>query len=659
MLINSFDVYDTLITRNVNEPKDIFRFIFGVVKNDDEYLELRDRIKYDFPEVRVNAEKKARIKTGKEVTLADIYDELQCFYCLNDIERKKLVDLEIKTEIENALPIEENLVKVKKLRDAGKRVILISDMYLPKGVYNDIFSKVAPVLLNLPLYISCDYGVTKSNGLLYKLVADSEKCGFEEWIHVGDNPISDCNVAELFGIKTQLYKCGIKQKKLSQRDDPEFLWQCSSIASKLDKAAEEIYRTGSFARYIGFKYYGPIIYGFVNWVLDVAKTKDISKLYFVARDGYILKIIADRIIENGGGDIDTFYLYGSRKAWNPATESDKKILVEYLNQELPNDSNEKYAFVDAKGTGRSIDNLANYLGKKINVFYYALLESVGNKNIIPYVYDAEGRLIESLCRAPHGVTEGYKKENNRIVPILAKTAPEFEKERIDDCIEGVINYVHLVEEMNEADYPGYMLADNAMHYCTVTPDSKVAAYFGDILQDNDNADNKYAPALTKDDIFRIEVQRKCEPLEDFYTGHNCQYSYQRLSESDKKWLDKCRNEFITGDIPKKKKNALKIVIYAYGVKGKELYHRVLYSENVNVIAIIDKNYQKFSGQKPAVIGFKDIKKNDYDYIVISLLNSQQAVEAKAMLIAAGIKADKVLTDEEFYKSHDLSYCSNL
>ena len=66
---------------------------------------------------------------------------------------------------------------------------------------------------------------------------------------------------------------------------------------------------------LGIKVGGPILYGYVNWVISMALSRRTKRLYFIARDGYVLKRIADIIIKKNRLEIETYYLYGSRVAW--------------------------------------------------------------------------------------------------------------------------------------------------------------------------------------------------------------------------------------------------------------------------------------------------------------------------------------------------------
>ncbi|MGL5061825.1 MAG: hypothetical protein ACRC62_17790, partial [Microcoleus sp.] len=60
----------------------------------------------------------------------------------------------------------------------------------------------------------------------------------------------------------------------------------------------------------------PVFFGFVQWVLVEAKRQGIQRLYFMARDGYILWKIAQIICRKWGYDIDCQYFYGSRQSFH-------------------------------------------------------------------------------------------------------------------------------------------------------------------------------------------------------------------------------------------------------------------------------------------------------------------------------------------------------
>ena len=61
----------------------------------------------------------------------------------------------------------------------------------------------------------------------------------------------------------------------------------------------------------GYKNFGPILVGFSNWLNDEFKKKDIKKVFFLARDGYIMKKAFDYLY---GDKYNTKYFYASRRA---------------------------------------------------------------------------------------------------------------------------------------------------------------------------------------------------------------------------------------------------------------------------------------------------------------------------------------------------------
>lgn len=58
----------------------------------------------------------------------------------------------------------------------------------------------------------------------------------------------------------------------------------------------------------------PVLYGYVCWVLEEAQKRGIRTLYFLARDGYVLREIAGLICEKQSIGIECRYLYCSRAA---------------------------------------------------------------------------------------------------------------------------------------------------------------------------------------------------------------------------------------------------------------------------------------------------------------------------------------------------------
>ena len=72
--------------------------------------------------------------------------------------------------------------------------------------------------------------------------------------------------------------------------------------------------TNKDMRYYGKRVVGPVMLPFTEWIIEEAKKRGINRIYFLARDGYLLFEIARRICEYRKNGIECRYLYCSRQA---------------------------------------------------------------------------------------------------------------------------------------------------------------------------------------------------------------------------------------------------------------------------------------------------------------------------------------------------------
>ncbi len=306
----SFDVFDTLITRCTARPKGIFMLMQESVKRSGMYgIFLAD----NFYELRIGAEKLARAhassQSRQEVTLDEIYEALSTISCMTEEQREELKSLEIELEYRNVLGITENINYIRKLVSQGEHIVLISDMYLGESIIRHMLEQVDSVFKKIPIYVSSDYGVTKETGGLFRIVKDKERVDYTDWIHFGDSEYADVRPA---------VKLGIKSMKLMPEAIKEYEQPQSDLYHQLSIGASRYVRmTGekSVVSEVGSSLAGPILYPYVKWVLQESVAKEINRLYFIARDGWILQQIADVIIQAERYPIQTHYIYGSRKAW--------------------------------------------------------------------------------------------------------------------------------------------------------------------------------------------------------------------------------------------------------------------------------------------------------------------------------------------------------
>lgn len=321
----TFDIFDTVIHRRGVVPRSIF-------------LGIRDRIRREgakwpahlaarFDEVRAQAESAVRESKRKdprraerkdfEISLDEIYARVADVYGLTDQQTDALKKLEIELELQDVIPDAEMVDRIAELREAGETVLLISDMYLPLAVIERMVSTADARLAGIPIHLSNEYGVQKSTSVLYARVFAEIGYDFGEWVHVGDNAHADVRAARRLGITAQPID-------LTDLDKTEnfFLKHAQTRDVAIVAGLLRQKRVGDFSPSDRFAYrhLAGLLVPYVMWAVDDAIRRGYQTLYFVARDGHFLKIIADAYVAETGAQLKTRYIYGSRRAWRLASQ---------------------------------------------------------------------------------------------------------------------------------------------------------------------------------------------------------------------------------------------------------------------------------------------------------------------------------------------------
>ncbi len=335
-MIYTFDVFDTLITRTTLEPIGIFGLMQSRICNSEEFCDIPAHTKKMFALFRIDAEKKARklfrAKGIGDITIKDIYEQLAYMCGLSEKNANKLMELEFETEYENSVPIKKYIHLFKNLKKDNS-VYILSDMYLPEEFIRRLLVKADSVFADVPILVSGEIGLTKSTGRLYRYFLDKYKVDVNSWIHLGDNPVSDGARVEMYGGRAQWIEadnrrdlCQAIMERIGSSTDNQI-----ALGTVKNTLEIELSETAQIGVYAG----GPILHGYVQWVLKEAVRNDIKSLYFMARDGYVLKQIADIIIARENLNIETFYFYGSRYALRiPSICLDVEKTREWLNERI-------------------------------------------------------------------------------------------------------------------------------------------------------------------------------------------------------------------------------------------------------------------------------------------------------------------------------------
>lgn len=674
--MTSFDVFDTLITRVTKDPYGIFCIMQERLKliEDERFRFLVN----DFAKIRVMAEKNAGFfikneNEKKELDLEFIYRVLMKMTGISEDTKNALKELEIQIEVECAVGIKSNISLLKELYLSGERVILISDMYLSSEAIRKILVSIDDIFENIAIYVSNECGCSKRLGGLFLYVRKKENVDKGSWTHYGDNRLSDVDNPQDLGIKA----IWCKNKELlswemeienGKRFDWNVSWQLCVGISRVIRQNNRI----SSNEEIGTSFAGIVLYSYVEWVIRNSIQQGIDTLYFVARDGYILKIIADIIISNYKFKIKTKYIFGSRMAWrvrNASKEVQERLYC-YLKQEI--NFSERIAFVEVNGTGYTMECLAEIIEKiskqTIYVYYYTLKKNIESGKCVFLTYLTEDEeIIEVLCRAPHGTTMGYINKDSKIYPEIREVDKAiWEKAGLLEYIQGIKLFT---EEMSRIlTRIGLFVGDRCLIKEILAniidnPDKTILNFLANIPHNDSSKDEEiYAPGLSWKDLFNIFMWRTTEDLNVYYKGANMEYSKSTLSERDKKIMRFYEKNYyrLFGKIihfyKKIKVNYKKyllmqglknrVIVYGAGGEGRKIYQYLFQETNYKLVAWIDKNCLEYQKMGYPVVGLGGLVKKRFDVLIIAVKNNELRNYIKEILIEKGIDSEKIVFSDE-------------
>lgn len=460
--IRSFDLFDTLVVRDALDPKEIFaRVEKEVCAGNPEVA--------GFARLRIEAERSSRDPVSRETDLATIYRRLGEITGWSFQLLETLCEAELRSEIESMHGVAEAIHEVREAKGSGSRLLLLTDMYLPRAAIEALLEKVGLEGAFDEVHISGECGHSKHTGQLYHHI---RKCLAEEseWSHEGDNMFSDVRQAKKAGLRAQ--------------------WRGGALPNERERSLQlenEDGRVAGFARIsrlggmgqstnfraVGANISGPVFYPYVRWVLETAKAQGVETLYFLSRDGQLLCRIAEAVRGRDATFPDCRYLYGSRQAWLGALRNGElaemvarssqerhAVAHDYLVQEGLV-GKRRIGVVDIGWKGSMQGMLENILAKGGNKSVTVLGFNYGLERVmhperqfafcfgpsaLPHRLSLYPSVIEMLTPADHGQVTGYRRTpGGKVEPVCApySVAPA---DAIRSLHEGAMAFVNLCLE---------------------------------------------------------------------------------------------------------------------------------------------------------------------------------------------------------------------
>ena len=342
----SFDIFDTLVQRPFWEPTDLF-YLLGIYAN--QVLHAGDLL--SFRDIRISAERKAREigrlnhPSWEEITLDDIYDVLQDWLGMTDDQRQAVEHREIELELKYCHPRSYARELFRLCHALGKRIIITSDMYLPKEAVEKILARCGYEGYE-KLYLSSDVKLGKWSGHLYQHVCKDLNISPENILHIGDTAPSDVDMAKKKGLQSFHFPKAVDRlmnavpdmyggelfhklyaSPFALRDGWQFV-RFFGLKCLLAVAAQTIF-DNPYVQFhpetdfnadpdvIGTAALGMHIFAVAQWLAEEVEKNGYNNLNFMARDGYLAMECFDELNQIYKLPVREDYLYLTRSVMLP------------------------------------------------------------------------------------------------------------------------------------------------------------------------------------------------------------------------------------------------------------------------------------------------------------------------------------------------------
>lgn len=311
MKVVSFDIFNTLLQFSCGNEEQMFRILgYNILGDKTNIINISEFIR-----IRKSGELKAHKQTEEEeeITTKDIYDNCD-FTALTDMPNESIMNKEFSLVPTLLMPIWENIQILNRFRSKGYKVLFISDMHLPTYVIRKCLEKWNLIKSESDeLFVSSEYKKTKNKGTLYFQVKKTLNIKTKEWIHYGDNYISDYKMAKAFGINAKITK---KSHNLyytyrAIKNETEFIERPIKLISSITQSYCSSLQKSQYRTLIA-DIIAPLYISHVYQILFDAHKQNIKQLLFFARDSYMFYIIAKEL-NCLFPEITLKYIYVSRR----------------------------------------------------------------------------------------------------------------------------------------------------------------------------------------------------------------------------------------------------------------------------------------------------------------------------------------------------------
>lgn len=499
---------------------------------------------------------------------------------------------------------------------------------------------------------------------------------------------------------------------------------------------------------------GPILMPYVEWLLQRSVSMGFKRLYFIARDGYILKRMTDALIEKKQLDIKTYYIHGSRRAWrmssyrgkegelreligwsyvqhicsiedfaevlqisveelrpylvaeytdlchrftfeevvactlkldkserfrsvlNRALLTKRQLTVDYLRQEIDT-SDDNFAFVELGGGGFTQICLARIMEElykgSIRTFFYKMdrVRVPDGKCVFYDFFPSKLKndlIVEMVCRAPEGQTEGYYREGGKVLPAKKEGEAELYKAKgYEEYIRGIDIFTQIYVEYAARFEPEPSLKTTlaCMEYISQQANNEINDFFAGLpnrVTGRENNTPSFAPPLTKTMIRDIYIRHVGPNAWSYYPGTDFDMSVKRSTPFIQRKVDKykkegcrIRNRWLKMFQPTEGEAVSlqgwwqcpysllgrRAVIYGAGKRGQRWYKELSVDKAIDVVQWLDKDYLVLKDKLPVTGDIDSLGQVPFDWVMIDFADAKLLESVIEELQRRGVEKKKI------------------
>ncbi len=314
------DVFDTLLSRPLLNPESIKEIVAR---------RLPDEVGSIYKQYRGIAENIARLEKGRDVGIDEIYTYLERLTGLPNNVIQEIKNLEESVEEASVEPRWEVVKLFQDAINTGKPVVLATDMFLPYRTIERLLNKFG-IAGWKELFVSGEVGMRKDSGRLYEHILSKYGLKFSQVLVVGDDERSDVQIpcdrgasfvhvlkpVELARGLPRFSRLILRHERNGDLDAQITLGlvvrKNFAAITYPDFDPASLFQTTPYN--VGYNLVGPLLVSFAQWLPEKSREDGVERLYFLAREGHLLKEVYDRWTQGVSGVPRSEYLVVSRRA---------------------------------------------------------------------------------------------------------------------------------------------------------------------------------------------------------------------------------------------------------------------------------------------------------------------------------------------------------